>query len=313
LNPEVSLIEATVRVSGFRGYLFTGKLVKTIILRSNPSLSKFFEPSKAGPPKLVHVSPLFRLEANGIKCEYSSVDCGRGLMAKCDGEPSIVSLDGIYRFYLGLHRDVAHYADVLSNLINNIQGCFEFMDQKVCVEPLEFEYVDAVAAGNRLAREVLESGGVKIVFSSPVMLRDPFKLASKFKSFVPTPMNVFAAPLYSLLYARGLYGIKRFRLELLRLHRIFNETYTLFKSLRLKWVYYNLKPEPALTGFVNYRLNRDYLSLLREKGIAVEEWLGNILAYTIALGVGVGRATGFGHVSIKPLRESEKKTRETRA
>jgi hypothetical protein len=50
------------------------------------------------------------------------------------------------------------------------------------------------------------------------------------------------------------------------------------------------------------------------RGIADGSWgQGNILAYTIALGVGVSRATGFGHVSIKPLRESEKKTRETRA
>lgn len=310
MDPEVSLIKAVVRVSGFKGYLFTGKLVKTLVLRSNPDLSKFFEPSKAGPPKLIHISPLFRLDGNDVRCEYSFVECRGGLMAKCDGEPSIVSLDGVYGFYLGFHRDVASYSEVLSNLVNNIQGCFEFMNQKVCTEPLEFEYVDAVAAGRRLAGEVLETGGVKIVFSSPVMLRDPLKPMGKFKSFTPTPMNVFATPIYSLLYARGLYSVKRFRLELLRLHRIFNETYTLFKSLRLKWVYYNLKPEPALTGFVNYRLNRDYLGFLREKGVVVEEWLGSILAYTIALGVGAGRATGFGHVSIKPLGKGEKKTRE---
>ncbi|MEM1695312.1 MAG: hypothetical protein QXK07_01365 [Desulfurococcaceae archaeon] len=31
--------------------------------------------------------------------------------------------------------------------------------------------------------------------------------------------------------------------------------------------------------------------------------MGEVFAYALALGVGAGRATGFGHVEIKPLTE----------
>ncbi|MEM4959675.1 MAG: hypothetical protein QXX12_07410 [Nanopusillaceae archaeon] len=33
--------------------------------------------------------------------------------------------------------------------------------------------------------------------------------------------------------------------------------------------------------------------------------MGEVFAYALTLGVGAGRATGFGHVEIKPLAEGD--------
>ncbi|MEM1831605.1 MAG: CRISPR system precrRNA processing endoribonuclease RAMP protein Cas6, partial [Desulfurococcaceae archaeon] len=122
---------------------------------------------------------------------------------------------------------------------------------------------------------------------------------------LPSPFNVFATPVYTILFSKGLCSVRRLRTELLRLHRLFNETYSALGGVRVRWVYYGRRPEPALIGYVNYRVNYEYLDFLKQ-GLNVEEWLGEVFAYTLALGVGAGRATGFGHVELKPLVEKNR-------
>lgn len=302
LVPEVSLIRVSLRVSGFKGYLFTGKFAKTIVARALPQLLGFFEPSKGPAPKLLHVSPLYRLVGGGVECVYSYANCRGRRLVKCTGEPVPVFLDGDYHFYLGLHKSVINYAEAVSALAG-AGGCFEFMGQRVCVEVSEVAYFDAVALGREVASEALESGGVKVVFSSPTLLRDPLRPSGKYKAYSPTPINVFATPVYAMLHARGSFTTARFRRRLIRLHRLFNETYSLLGGVRVKWVYYSTKPEPALVGYVNYRVNGEYAEYLAARGMDLEEWLGAVFAYTIALGVGAGRATGFGHVELKPAKK----------
>lgn len=112
------------------------------------------------------------------------------------------------------------------------------------------------------------------------------------------------SPIHAILFSKGLYTVKRLRSELLRLHRLFSESYSVLGGLKIRWVYYTPRPEPALIGYVNYKLNLEYLDYLKQKGVNVEEWLTEIFAYTLALGIGAGRAAGFGHVEIKPLKSS---------
>lgn len=114
-------------------------------------------------------------------------------------------------------------------------------------------------------------------------------------------INVFATPVYTRLHAEGRYRKGVFRRELIMLHRLLNETYSALGGVKIKWVYYSSRPEPALIGYVNYRVNGEYLSFLKQRGFNVEEWLAEIFAYALTLGVGAGRAAGFGHVVITPL------------
>lgn len=293
--PGLSLFKITASIQGFRGVLFTGKLVKTIVIKALPELSTVFQPSTSETPKLIHVSPLYTAVEGGIKCLYSSVECGKGV-AKCDGEPSKVLLNGDYWFYIGFSRRVLR-PERLMEAVNEMNGCFTFMDQRVCVTVSEVEYVDPAVASTTVARNALNKGKLKVVFSSPTLLRDPFK-RTKHKSLVPTVLNVFSTPVYLMLSDQEAYSLKKYRRQLLILHKLFNESYTALKTVRLKWVKYKQKPEPAITGYINLYLNPDYLQYYG-RHINMEKYLGEIMAYMATLGVGVGRATGFGHVFLK--------------
>lgn len=152
----------------------------------------------------------------------------------------------------------------------------------------------ARSIGLEVAKGVLGNGALKVVFSSPTLLRDLLRPTGKYKSYFPSLFTVFATPVYTVLHAReciGLVGLER---------RLFNETYSALGGVRIRWVYYGRRPEPALVGYVNYRVNGEYKEFL-EQGLNVEEWLGEIFAYALTLGIGAGRATGFGHVELRPF------------
>jgi len=50
-------VEVLIR-SGWRAPLFTGKLVKSILIDANPRLKEAFEKSSGSEPKLIHITPL---------------------------------------------------------------------------------------------------------------------------------------------------------------------------------------------------------------------------------------------------------------
>ena len=98
-----------------------------------------------------------------------------------------------------------------------------------------------------------------------------------------------------MLHNTGTYSLRRFRRQLLILHKIFNEPYSTLKTVQLRWVVYKKRPEPTIIGYMNLHVNREYLDYY-SRYIDMEEYLRELLAYMETLGVGVGRATGFGHV-----------------
>lgn len=179
-----------------------------------------------------------------------------------------------------------------------------------CIDMESIDIVDAYLTGLKIAKRVLETGAIKITFTSPTLLRDPLRIAGKYKSYTPIPFIVFATPVYTLLHSKGMYTVRGLRTNLLMLHRLFNETYSMLGGVKIKWIYYNKRPEPTLIGYVNYRINEEYLEHLRSR-LSVEEWLGEIFAYMLALDVGAGRAAGFGHVELIPVHKQESITRDS--
>ncbi|MGC8982220.1 MAG: hypothetical protein ACP5KA_00465 [Desulfurococcaceae archaeon] len=303
---ELALFKVTVGITGFSGYLYTSKLVKTLLIKSIPELSKHFEPVKGPVPKLLHITPLyvFNRETGKVKCIYSYIECKSKNIIKCREEvasarPTRVELNGVYYFYVGVHSSIIDESKIIAGL-QEMPKCIDFMGQRTCFELYEIEYQDPHLAASEAASRVLSSNGLKVVFSSPAMLRDPLRPRRRVKTFLPTPINVFATPVYAMLYAKGKYARKNLMGQLLRLHRFFNETYSALGGLRVRWVYYSKKPEPALVGYVNYRIDEEYRDHLSSR-ISVQDWLREVFAYTMTLGVGAGRAAGFGHVLLKPL------------
>lgn len=299
---KLVLTRVYVDVHHFAGFLYTGKLVKTILINAYPIMKKLFEPSRGSAPKPLHVSPIYRVKEDGrVECLYSYAICrdkGKPII-KCEGPPRPVILDGSYFFYFGFHSSLIDPFEFVNAIVDH-SSCFEFINQKICVSIREVEIYDPTEISKDIVSNVSKHGGLKIVFSSPTILRDPLRTRGKFKTFLPTPENVFASPLYVALYVQGRLTHGKFRKELLRVRRLFNETYSVLSSVKIRWIYYSSRPEPALVGFVNYRLNNDYLEFLRQK-INPNEWLNDMISYAITLGVGAGRATGFGHVFVKPL------------
>ncbi len=283
-------------VRGFRGVLFTGKLVKSIIINHIPDITSFLKPVKGGVPKLIHITPLYTTRDGRIRCIYSSYECS-DYMVKCEGELKPISLNGEYYFYIGFDDRVIDYEKLFDNLMD-LSGCIDFKDSNICYSISMLEYLDPYVKAWETVREVIRRGKVKIVFSSPTMLRDPFR-RGKYKSLIPTVMNIFSTPIYIILYSRGIYTYKRFRRQILILHRLFSEPYSIIKTTNIKWVKYKHKPEPAITGYVNLYLNRDYMEYYG-RYIDMEKYLGEIFATMITLGTGVGRAAGFGHIFIEP-------------
>jgi CRISPR/Cas system endoribonuclease Cas6 (RAMP superfamily) len=301
---NLSIIKVGVRVRGFYGYLFTSRLVKTILIRAFPKIASLFEPTKGPTPKAIHVTPLYEVTSRGVECIYSDAICKQRGMVKCTGAPRMINLDGDYFFYLGFHESIVRSVEVVSSLLNYGE-CFEFIKQNVCVEVNSIDLFNVERLSRELVEKSMSSRGVKVTFSSPTLLRDPLRTRRKHKTFLPSPINVFAAPIYVKLFVSGAFRTGVFRRELLRVHRLFSETYSALKTARVKWIYYSDKPIPALVGFVNYRLNEEYLKFLESRGVDVAKWLEELFAYTITMGIGAGRAAGFGHVELKPLHSSK--------
>jgi len=290
------LFRLGVYVNGFRGVLFTGKLVKTIFINRLPEYSGLFEPVKGDVPKLIHISPLFKIRGDKLRCIYSYVPCHGVDQAKCDGEPRIVKLNGLYSFYIGFSDKVVDY-DKFLNAFTSLEDCFIFMDQRVCVSLTELEYRDPRIVSRTASAKALRDKKLKIVFASPTMLKDPFR-HGKYKSLVPTVLNIFSTPLYIMLYSSGTLSFRRFRRQLMILHKIFNEPYSTLSTVKLRWVAYRKKPEPTIIGYTNLRINDEYLDYYG-RFMNMEEYLAETLAYMTTLGIGVGRATGFGHIFLE--------------
>lgn len=306
---KLVLVRVDVGVSGFYGYLYTSKLVKTILVRAYPPLEEHFKPVRGSIPKLIHITPLYENTSRGVKCIYSYANCRPSAwMAKCTGPPRIIELNSNYYFYLGLHESLVKHSDIVSALVN-YNECFEFIKQRVCVETMGIEVLNPHHIAEKIVEEALKNKGVKIIFSSPTLLRDPLKTMRKHKTLLPTPINVFATPIYLQLHTTGTYRKAVFRRQLLRIHRLFNETYSILNTARVKWVYYTDKPIPALAGFANYRIDENYMKQLETHGVDVKKWLIEIFTHAITLGVGTGRATGFGHIEIKPLQAGKVESR----
>ncbi|WP_440059479.1 hypothetical protein ACSU1N_06740 [Thermogladius sp. 4427co] len=291
-------VKVNVSVSGYTGVLYTGKLVKTIIIRAIPEIAKHFEPAQSNTPKFVHVSPLFEEREGRVRCVYSGYEC-RGETVSCENPvPKRIVLEGNYSFYFGFSTSVVSLERVVEAL-SSLGGRVEYGGRSIALSVNSIEVVDPLAKSRRLLADVEEKGGLKIVFASPTQLRDPLR-RSRFKSMVPTPFNVFSTPTFLYLVSKGLFKVRKFLGLLTVIHRSFNETIAYSKTARIVWVKYGKKPEPALAGYVKYALNKQYYEYYRSK-IGFTEVLEEILAYLITLGTGTGRAAGFGHVIVEPV------------
>jgi len=303
MKPHLFEVSAEIR-SDWEKPLFTGRLVKSILIESEPSLKRFFEKKMGDAPKLLHITPLYKINGDKIECIYSRVVLNK------NGAPIVnpVRINGLYRFYIGfldgdLEGSLSY--DLAFKMLTNISGKIFFKKHMFKVELVSVREIDVERISKEAVRNLLKNGIIKIIFSSPTLLKDPFR-EGKHKSLIPTPMNVFSVPASIYLYAYGRYSKKNLLQMLKILHRVINETHSLIGdgtnrgTIEKVFVQYEEKknPIPSIIGYVNYRVNQRHLEQYQKK-IEIEKLLEDMITIMLTLGTGTSRATGFGHITTK--------------
>jgi hypothetical protein len=303
MKPHLFEVSVEIR-SDWEKPLFTGKLVKSILIESEPSLKRFFEKKNGEAPKLLHITPLYQINGEKIECIYSRV------VSNKNDVPIVnpVKINGLYRFYIGfldggLEGSLSY--DLTFKTLTNISGKIFFKKHLFNIELISVREIDVEKISREVVRNLLKNEIMKIIFSSPTLLKDPFR-EGKHKSLIPTPMNIFSVPASIYLYVYGRYSKKNL-LQILKIfHRVINETHSLMRSeidkgtIKKVFVQYEEKknPIPSIIGYANYRLNRKYLEHYQKK-IEIEKLLEDTMTIMLTLGTGTSRATGFGHITTK--------------
>jgi len=279
--------------------LFTGKLVKSLLIDADPGLKQFFEKTSGSAPKLLHISPLYQDIGGRIRCIYSQVK-----RVNVSSEQRWVAIplqiSGKYRFYLGLADHGGLDFDKVFNAIMNMPGRHIFSNHVFHVEVVSARIIDVSRRVQSIAHDFTSSSSrLRVVFGSPTLLRDPFR-AAKHKSLIPTPVNVFSTSIFIYLYLGGRLTRRSYYNLLISMHRIFNEAHTIHDTVRKVWMLYEhgKNPIPAITGYVNYHLNKEYYEMYKTRldlSVLIEE----VLKIMATLGTGTSRATGFGHVFLE--------------
>jgi len=303
MKPHLFEVSAEIR-SDWEKPLFTGKLVKAILIESEPSLKKFFEKKNGEAPKLIHITPLYKINGDKIECVYSHV------VSNKNGVPVVnpVKINGLYKFYIGFldgNLEGSLSYDLAFKMLTNISGKIFFKKYLFKIELISVREIDVERISKEAVRNLLKNGMTKMIFSSPTLLKDPFR-EGKHKSLIPTPMNVFSVPASIYLYAYGRYSKKNLLQMLKILHRVINETHSLIGdgtnrgTIEKVFVQYEEKknPIPSIIGYVNYRINQRHLEQYQKK-IEIEKLLEDITKIILTLGTGTSRATGFGHITTK--------------
>lgn len=265
--------------ASIRKRLYSSKLVKRLLITANPAVKEMFVPKRGVVPKLQHITPLY-INIEGKTKTILYVDQVR------EGQ--------LYTFYVGLAET---------------EGTVPLIDAIYCtlyVDRIEFSKVRIKTNVGKIIEEDLQSlihktintmktaRRVKLVFASPTVLRDPL-VPSKYKTLIPSVFNLFSTPVYITLYLKGSLRKRTLIKSLLRLHKALSIPPTYLNTIKkINLQYEPGRKVPALIGYINLHYNPEN----DPEGVSLSI-LEKILPATLALGTGVGRAAGLGHITFK--------------
>jgi len=250
-----------------------------MLITANSSLEKLFAPSRGARPKLVHITPLYALDdRNKPRTITYTSQVG----------------DGTYHFYLGAVEDELDLYTALEAL-EALPERIEFSGAVYYVNRIEINDVDIASNTRRALSAMKDSKKLKLIFASPTVLRDPL-VPLKHKTLVPSVMNIFSTPVYIRLYLAGKLRRNTYMKTLLRIHRALSIPPTFWQTLHKKDLQYEPgRRVPTLIGYVNLHYNPE-----NDPQAKALKALNDTLPLIQALGTGVGRAAGLGHITIEP-------------
>jgi len=297
---------------------YTAKLVKSLLISGNPNLKDVFARRESLPPKPIHITPLYTYSIDRsseekrerkVEAVYSRI-VPRGSSARPPTVDEIrpVRIEAGRRYFFYVGTNIALLNEVLLGL-SNIDG-FVFGRERVFVDQLSYEirYVDV----ERNSEEILETlktareKRMRVVFNSPTLLKDPLVVMRrrKRKLLLPLPEAILSTPLLMVLIDKGMVRKSIFMRCMIYVKSILDIPYTALKTINLVWYVYDNEVLPAMIGYIKYFIDYQTLqyaqSVMEIKcGLDFMELLSKTTILAQVYGVGDGRATGFGHVTIK--------------
>jgi len=299
---------------------YTAKLVKSLLISGNPRLEEVFARGKNLPPKPIHITPLYTtsLSKDGKKkretvyTKYIPKDSTAKPPKVSRLRPVRIETGKTYFFYIGTNLSLL--SDVLLGLSNI--GKFVFGKWVVDVENISYEihYIDLEKESEEITNILLKNIGrnnkerlqVKIVFESPTLLKDPLAIMRKKKKklLLPLPEAIFSVPMFMMLIDKGRFRSSVFLRCMRYLKSVFDIPYTVLKTVNLVWYVYDNEVLPAMIGYVKYFVDNQILQYVQsitkmKYNLDFMEILSKSIILAQVYGVGDGRATGFGHITIK--------------
>jgi len=294
---------------------YTAKLVKSLLITGNPKLEEIFAKTRGFPPKPIHLTPLFthkidrKKQRKYIEAVYTKYISDKPTAKPPNVDelkPVRIEANREYFFYIGANIKLTN--DILLGLSN--VNKFVFGKEIVSISQLnyEIEYINVEKEAEEI-RSILETsnkGCMRVIFNTPTLLKDPLVIArrKKKKLLLPLPEAILSSSFLMMLIDMGRMRRAFFVRCMRYIKSIFDIPYTALKTANLVWYVYNGELLPALIGYVKYYIDNQVLQLV-QKIVEAKYKLDftNLLSKSIILaqvyGAGDGRATGFGHISIK--------------
>lgn len=262
---------------------FTGKVVKSLLIRSAPELEKVFKEGLPGQPKPIHVTPLGYRDGRGRTLfMWKRAGHDRMIME--------VSPDKHYFFIVSYSDEIA---ETVSSALIGFNG-LELFNTRWMLTDLEIEGVELPSKNPPIRLD--DAIAVKVMFRTPVQPIDPYrKTMYKRLNIVPGILFSYNAGEITRMYRRG----PDYWRVLDILNYVLSESKFFWRTVRQVDVQYDNKEIPALTGYVKYWVNLENTSDTEK--LLVE----NILSHAAIMGAGSSRSIGLGHVQVSVLIKQE--------
>jgi len=260
---------------------FTGKAVKSLLIKSNPELEKVFKEGLPDHPKPIHVTPI------GYRDEKGRVIY---LWKKGSDKIMVVEPDKHYFFTVAYSEEIAKAVSEALLGLNDI----ELFNTRWIITDLNISYT--VLPSDDPPIKLDDTVAVKIMLRTPVQPIDPYRKSMyKRLNIMPGVFFSYNAGEITRMYKRG----PEYWRVLDILNYVLIESKTYWKTIRQVDVQYDNKQIPALTGYVKYWVNLENTS--KTEKLLVE----NILSHAEIMGAGSSRSIGLGHIQVKtePRRE----------
>ncbi|TRM81682.1 CRISPR-associated protein Cas6 [Sulfolobus sp. F3] len=253
------------------------RLVKIKV--DNPNLNEIFQGEKKVYPKPLRITSL--LKDNNEAVYPKRIVTNFSVDSKPKEPPKPITIRGAYWFYVGYETSLEpEISKAIASIFSGFNMRYGEFDLKIKAVELSQESFDDFPT---------EFSQVRVKLITPSLFKDPFeKLASvdriKTRRYLPFPPFIFSTNVFEIFRETYKRNIIRLSYGLLESHNNLN-------TATKVWYYYDGKWLPGVIGylkfFVRKGLKKEVISAFRE-----------VFIHANLMGVGTGRAAGFGFAQI---------------